>query len=67
MKLVSRLIEVTSVTRATSEEAAFVQQSYRLPEKEAEIPQSCLKELEELKKKFELLTSASRRRTISLL
>jgi len=52
----SRLIEVTSVTRATSEEAAFVQQSYRLPEKEAEIPQSCLKELEELNKKFELLT-----------
>ncbi|MEK4486747.1 septation ring formation regulator EzrA [Psychrobacillus sp. FSL H8-0484] len=52
-----RLREVTSVTRAISEEAAFVQQSYRLPEKEAEIPQSCLKELEELEKKFELLST----------
>ncbi|MEK4084847.1 septation ring formation regulator [Paenisporosarcina quisquiliarum] len=53
----TRLREVTSVTRAVSEEAAYVQQSYRLPEKEAEIPQSCLKELEELEKKYELLSS----------
>ena len=53
----TRLREVTSVTRAVSEEAAYVQQSYRLPEKEAEIPQSCLKELEELEKKYALLSS----------
>ncbi|TQR09671.1 septation ring formation regulator EzrA [Psychrobacillus soli] len=52
----SRLKEVTTVTRAVSEEAAYVQQSYRLPEKEAEIPQSCLKELEVLAKKFDLLS-----------
>jgi septation ring formation regulator len=56
-KTAYRLKEVTSVTRAISEEAAFVQQSYRLPEKEAEIPQSCLKELEVLQKKFELLST----------
>ena len=53
----TRLRGVTSVTRAVSEEAAYVQQSYRLPEKEAEIPQSCLKELEELEKEYELLSS----------
>lgn len=53
----SRLKEVTTVTRAISEEAAYVQQSYRLPEKEAEIPQSCLKELEGLGKKFDLLSA----------
>lgn len=53
----SRLKEVTTVTRAVSEEAAYVQQSYRLPEKEAEIPKSCLKELEELEKKFNLLSA----------
>lgn len=53
----SRLKEVTTVTRAVSAEAAYVQQSYRLPEKEAEIPQSCLKELEDLAKKFDLLSS----------
>lgn len=56
-KTADRLREVTSVTLAVNEEATYVQQSYRLPEKEAEIPQSCLKELEELQKKFELLSS----------
>ncbi|TQR18437.1 septation ring formation regulator EzrA [Psychrobacillus vulpis] len=56
-KTADRLKEVTFVTRAISEEAAYVQQSYRLPEKEAEIPQSCLKELEDLHKKFELLST----------
>lgn len=56
-KTAYRLKEVTSVTRAISAEAAYVQQSYRLPEKEAEIPQSCLKELEVLQKKFELLST----------
>lgn len=50
-----RLREVTTATRAINEEATYVQQSYRLPEKEAEIPQSCLKELEELDKKFSML------------
>ena len=31
--------------------------AYRLSEKEAEIPQSCLKELEILEKKFDLLST----------
>ena len=53
----NRLREVTSATRAISEEAAYVQQSYRLLETEAEIPQSCLKELEVLGKKYDLLSS----------
>lgn len=50
-----RLAEVTSITRQTSDEAAYVQQSYRLPEKEAEIPLVCLKQIETLQKRYDLL------------
>ncbi len=50
-----RLAEVTTITRQTNDEAAYVQQSYRLPEKEAEIPQVCLKQIESLQKRYEML------------
>jgi len=50
-----RLAEVTSITRQTSDEAAYVQQSYRLPEKEAEIPVVCLKQIEALQKRYDLV------------
>ena len=39
MKLRDRLKKLLTVTREISEEATYVQHSYRLPEKEAEIPQ----------------------------
>lgn len=42
-------------TRAIAEEAIFVQQSYRLDEKEANIPQALLKKLEALDKRFDFL------------
>ena len=51
-----RLAEVTTITRQTNDEAAFVQQSYRLPEKDAEIPQVCLKQIESLQKRYDMLT-----------
>lgn len=51
-----RLAEVTTITRQTNDEAAYVQQSYRLPEKEAEIPQVCLKQIESLQKRYETLS-----------
>ena len=50
-----RLAEVTTITRQTSDEAAYVQQSYRLPEKDAEIPLVCLKQIETLQKRYDLL------------
>ncbi|WP_019413905.1 septation ring formation regulator EzrA [Paenisporosarcina sp. TG20] len=50
-----RLVEVTSITRQTSDEAAHVQQSYRISEKEAEIPLVCLKQIETLQKRYDLL------------
>lgn len=50
-----RLAEVTSITRQTSDEAAYVQQSYRLPEKEAEVPLVCLKQIETLQKRYDLV------------
>jgi septation ring formation regulator len=51
-----RLAEVTTITRQTNDEAAYVQQSYRLPEKEAEIPQVCLKQIESLQKRYDMLS-----------
>lgn len=51
-----RLAEVTTITRQTNDEAAYVQQSYRIPEKEAEIPQVCLKQIESLQKRYDLLS-----------
>lgn len=51
-----RLAEVTTITRQTNDEAAYVQQSYRIPEKEAEIPQVCLKQIDSLQKRYDLLS-----------
>lgn len=50
------LVSITQLTKETSDEATFVQQSYRLDEKEAKIPQLCLKKLEILQKRYETLT-----------
>ncbi|MFS0574849.1 septation ring formation regulator EzrA [Sporosarcina sp. 179-K 3D1 HS] len=54
--LAELLGSVILLTRETSDEAAFVQQSYRLDEKEAHIPQASLKKLDQLEKRFELLS-----------
>lgn len=50
-----RLAEVTTITRQTSDEAAYVQQSYHLPEKQAGIPLVCLKQIETLQKRYDLV------------
>ncbi|AYC29857.1 septation ring formation regulator EzrA [Paenisporosarcina cavernae] len=55
----SRLKEVSTTTRETSDETAYVQQSYRLSEKEAQIPQNCLKKLESLQKRIDALNSVA--------
>ena len=39
-QIAEKLHVITTLTRETSDEAAFVQQSYRLDEKEAQIPQA---------------------------
>lgn len=52
-----RLLEMTRQARETSAEATYVQQSYRLDEKEAQIPQQSLKKLNVLEKRFEVLTT----------
>ncbi|WP_332651054.1 septation ring formation regulator EzrA [Lysinibacillus sp. 54212] len=49
------LEQVVRLTREVNNEAAYVQHSYRLPENEAEIPKNCLKELEVIEKRYELL------------
>ncbi|WP_438311505.1 septation ring formation regulator EzrA [Sporosarcina sp. FA9] len=51
------LLQLIRITRETSDEAAFVQQSYRLNETEAQIPQEALKKLEAVHKRFEVLSS----------
>ena len=43
------------ITREVNDEATYVQRSYRLSEKEAEVPRNCLKQLEALYKRYELL------------
>ena len=43
------------ITREVNNEAAYVQHSYHLSEKEAEVPRNCLKQLEILYKRYELL------------
>ncbi|WPK10615.1 septation ring formation regulator EzrA [Lysinibacillus louembei] len=47
--------EVVKATKEVHDEAAYVQHSYRLPDKEAEVPKQCLKQLEVLQKRYELL------------
>lgn len=51
----SSLSEVLRVTKEVSDEAAYVQTSYHLPDDEAEIPKLGLKQLEVIQKRFELL------------
>ncbi|HJF32486.1 MAG TPA: septation ring formation regulator EzrA [Sporosarcina psychrophila] len=55
-QIADKLHVITTLSRETSDEAAFVQQSYRLDEKEAQIPQLSLKKLVALDKRFGVLT-----------
>ncbi|MEG0470710.1 MAG: septation ring formation regulator EzrA [Solibacillus sp.] len=52
----STISEVMRLTKEISDEATYVQHSYRLQEKEAEIPRAGLKHLEVLQKRYELLS-----------
>lgn len=52
-----KLNEVMYVTRELSNEAAYVQHSYRLPEEEAEIPKNSLKQLELIDRRYTLLAT----------
>lgn len=49
--------DVMRLTKEISDEAAYVQHSYHLPDKEAEIPKTGLKQLEVLQKRYELLST----------
>lgn len=49
------LNQVLKVTQDVSTEAEYVQNSYRLPKEEAEIPKIGLKQLEVIQKRFEVL------------
>jgi len=62
-QLGEELSEITYLMRETLDEAAFVQQSYRLNEEEAEIPQIALKKLEKLNNRFEVLASRTEDKT----
>ena len=52
-----KLTGIVKLTKETSEEAALVQQSYRLDEEEAKVPTEALEKLEQLNKRFEFLSS----------
>ncbi|MCM3757488.1 septation ring formation regulator EzrA [Sporosarcina aquimarina] len=56
-EVANRLVVVKSFSKEIADEALFVQESYRLDEKEAAIPKSFLVELSDATKRFELLTS----------
>jgi len=47
---------IIQLTRETSDEAVYVQQSYRLDEKEAKVPQASLKRLEVIQGRHDALT-----------
>lgn len=53
----STISEVVRFTKEVHDEAAYVQHSYRLPDKDAEIPKLCLKQLEVLQKRYDLLAT----------
>ncbi|MEK4627626.1 MAG: septation ring formation regulator EzrA [Solibacillus sp.] len=53
----STINEVIRSTKDISDEVAYVQHSYRLQDKEAEIPKVGLKHLEVLQKRYELLST----------
>lgn len=50
------LHRVTDFIEKTLEETTYVQQSYRLPEQEAEIPKTTLEEIDKVNKSFALMT-----------
>ncbi|ATP41455.1 septation ring formation regulator EzrA [Solibacillus sp. R5-41] len=52
----STISEVVRLTKEISAEATYVQHSYRLQEKEAEIPKAGLKHLEVLQRRYDLLS-----------
>ena len=54
-RLLSSITNVITSTRLVSDEATYVQQSYHLNEKDAEIPKAALKQLEALQRRYELL------------
>lgn len=56
-EVAERLSESMTLTKEIANETAFVQQSYRLDEKEAQIPQLSLKKLDTLSKRFEVLAN----------
>ncbi|MGN4124070.1 septation ring formation regulator EzrA [Lysinibacillus sphaericus] len=54
-RLLGSITNVISSTRLVNDEATFVQQSYHLNEKDAEIPKAALKQLEALQRRYDLL------------
>ncbi|WP_264988045.1 septation ring formation regulator EzrA [Lysinibacillus piscis] len=54
-RLLSSITNVISSTKLISDEATYVQQSYRLHEKDVEIPKIALKQLEALQRRYDLL------------
>ncbi|MHA6260681.1 septation ring formation regulator EzrA [Sporosarcina sp. CAU 1771] len=54
--MADKLVKLRTVTREISDETAAVQQSYRIEEKEAKVPQDALKKLDLIDKRFELLS-----------
>ncbi|KXH87173.1 septation ring formation regulator EzrA [Sporosarcina sp. HYO08] len=56
-RVAGKLTSIIMEARETSNEAIYVQQSYRIDESEAQIPQQSLKKLEILESRFEVLTT----------
>ncbi|UNT56745.1 septation ring formation regulator EzrA [Lysinibacillus capsici] len=54
-RLLSSITNVISSTKLVNDEATYVQQSYHLNEKDAEIPKVALKQLEALQHRYDLL------------
>ncbi len=53
----STINDVIRVTKEVSEEAVYVQTTYRISEEEAEIPKAGLKQLEMIQKRYEILAT----------
>lgn len=53
----SSIVDVMRMTKDVSDEAAYVQHSYRLTEREIEIPKVALKQLEVIQRRYELLST----------
>ena len=54
-RLLSSITNIIASTKLVGEEAAYVQQSYHLNEKDAEVPKIALKQLEALQRRYDLL------------